>query len=314
MLSKLKTVFSSKGKTSSIEPCIDCEHRRKDSPSINLNSNQFPSHHHLNSSIDLLQSTVCDIIKTANSTAISVTEQLERTENRLYSLIDAIEDVVVIKDSNNRWITANKAAQKVFQFYKHEYLGKTNTELIETHPYLNHFQSFHLENEDEAWNSRKPIRFLEVYNNGLEEQYFDVIKTPSFFKNGERKEMIIIGRDVTPEYLEQQKTRACFIALNTSSDAIVILDRDYKVFFANFKFLSLFDKKDVIHTIGSANYIPVELTSIIENFDEYYHMMISLQQNMVWRSCWDRYEIIAMPIMNGTPEPIFHIITFKTVK
>lgn len=259
-------------------------------------------------SMNLLQSTVIDIIDTASSTAISITEQLKQTEFRLFSLLDSMDDIVIIKDSNNRWVTANRAAQELFGFHCYEYLGKTNSELVQQYPKLCSIQNFNIDNEDEVWESKSPMRFIDSYITSDNERYFDVIKSPSYFENGSRKEIIIIGRDITPQYHEQRKTRACFIALNASSDAIVILDQKYNIFFANFKFSSEFDHKKMTESEISS----VKLIDIIPELNEKYNCMIdSLGKNIVWQSCWGGYEIIGTPIMNGLPDPIYHIIVFK---
>lgn len=272
-----------------------------------LQSREIDHRRHIDS-MQLLQSTVSDIIDTASSTAISITEQLKQTEFRLFSLLDSMEDIVVIKDANNRWVTANRAAQELFGFHHYEYLGKTNTELVEQYPHLCSIQNFNIENEDEAWELKSPIRFIDSYITETEERYFDVIKSPSFFENGARKEMMIIGRDITPQYQEQRKTRACFIALNASSDAIVILDQKYNIFFANFKFVSIFDKKGLTEFESSR----INLVDIITEFQcKHEAMKDALSQNTIWQSCWNEYEIVGTPIMNGHPEPIYHIIVFK---
>ena len=266
-------------------------------------------------SVDLLHSTISDVIKTANCTVLTVSEKLELSEQRLYKLIDSIQDIIVIKDTQNRWLTINSAARNLFGFYKYEYVGKTNTELLKLYPRLGKFQSFHEENEQDAWESRKPIRYIDIYNLDDHVQYFDVMKFPSYFDNGTRSEMIIIARDITDQILEQQKTRACFIALNASSDAITILDKDFNIFFVNFKFATVFDRDNKLVKVSSFGFDPISINEVLpERYHVYISQMIDvLRQNQIWQSnVIDSYEITGVPIMNGCSEPIFHIITFKT--
>jgi hypothetical protein len=49
----------------------------------------------LQMSVDLLHSTISDVIKTANCTVLTVSEKLELSEQRLYKLIDSIQDIIV---------------------------------------------------------------------------------------------------------------------------------------------------------------------------------------------------------------------------
>lgn len=262
----------------------------------------------LNSSMDLLRTTVFDLINTATSTAVSVSEELKTVEHRLFSIIDAIPDIIIIKDANNKWLTINKAAQELFGFYSYEYIGKTNNDLINNHPHLLNFESFksNIDDDEETWESKTSLRTIDILNDDEIEQYFDVIKTPTFHDNGSRKELIVIARDITPQIFEQQKTRACFLALNASSDAIVILDRHEKIFFMNFMFQEAFYHKNT-------KYEGMHICEVIKDFigcDKKEHKIFKNTQT--WKTVWKDYDITVLPIMNGVPDPIFNIISFKS--
>lgn len=267
---------------------------------------------HLNSSMDLLKATVFDLIDTATSTAISVSEELKIVEHRLFSIIDAIPDIIIIKDTTNRWLTINKAAQDLFNFHSYEYIGKTNEELLHEHPELISFESFRLNQNDdeETWESKTSLRTIDVFCPDDNEQYFDVIKTPTFHENGQRKELIVIARDITPQILEQQKTRACFLALNASSDGIIILDRNEKIFFVNFTFRHIFSQ------VKNIKYEGMHVCDVIEDFIgcDRKETRRLLKNTQTWKTVWKDYDITVLPIMNGVPDPIFNIISFKSFR
>jgi PAS domain S-box-containing protein len=266
----------------------------------------------LNSSMDLLRSTVFDLIDTATSTAISVSEELKIVEHRLFSIIDAIPDIIIIKGPSNRWLTINKAAQILFNFHSYEYIGKTNEELLRDHPELISFESFRLNQNDdeETWESKTSLRTFDVLCSDENEQYFDVIKTPTFHENGERKELIVIARDITLQILEQQKTRACFLALNASSDGIIILDRNEKIFFVNFTFQHMFSQ------VKNIKYEGIHVCDVIKDFigKDKKETRRLLKNTQTWKTFWKDYDITVLPIMNGVPEPIFNIISFKSFR
>jgi diguanylate cyclase (GGDEF)-like protein/PAS domain S-box-containing protein len=128
-------------------------------------------------------------------------------EQLMRQLIDATPDFIVIKDGEGRWLLANQAALDLFQLQDKSWWGKTDAQLAEL------TSSIFIEglktctaSDQRAWAAKQRTRGLET----LPEQtgghrVFDTLKLPSFTEQGERKLLIVIGRDVTERELAQKR-------------------------------------------------------------------------------------------------------------
>ncbi|HUM99066.1 MAG: hypothetical protein B7X12_03580 [Halothiobacillus sp. 20-53-49] len=133
--------------------------------------------------------------------ALGDNEQLMRL------LIDATPDFIAIKDGQGRWLLANQAALALFHLQTIPWWGKTDTQLAElTAPIFCAALSACTHSDDRAWAAKQRTRALETLpeqNGG--HRVFDTLKLPSFTEQGERKLLIIIGRDVTERELAQER-------------------------------------------------------------------------------------------------------------
>ena len=123
-----------------------------------------------------------------------------KSEERLRTLMDAMPDIVCFKDGAGRWLEANQNDLKLFGLEDVDYRGKKDSELAS---YSKFYKDAFLmcEKTDElAWQKKAPIRREEIIPqpNG-EDKIFDVIKVPLFYKNGKRKGLVIVGRDITEQ-------------------------------------------------------------------------------------------------------------------
>lgn len=100
-----------------------------------------------------------------------------------------------------------------------------------------------------------------------------------------------------------QRTKACFQALNSASDIIVILDAEENIFFCNDMFVSSFGLTDYKTCVGQ------KLESITGNFPE--NMWRTARSNKMWKGMFQKYSVITTPIMNGQPQPIYYNVIFK---
>jgi PAS domain-containing protein len=182
----------------------------------------------LDSSLELLNSTSKELIEVAGTLHGSLKQELKDTQNRLYSIIDSIEDFVQVKDSEGRWTHLNKYGEHLYNFDDdNTYVNKTTQELCVLFP---QFKERFLEclNSDElAWTRGCSYRFEQMVGNRV----FDIIKTPIFNIDGTPKELIIVGRDVTDITEKRKRLKACFNALNASSDVLVITDHSNHIVF-----------------------------------------------------------------------------------
>lgn len=290
----------------------------------------------IDESFQSLKVATAEVTLAATEAAKVLQDRLEDSEIRFYRTIDSIKDLVLIKDAEGRWKILNKFGQKVFNMYHGEYFNKTDTQLIEEFPILKETLTICAQTDNKTWKSQKSQRFEECIPQGDTFTYLDVIKTPTFEDDGSKKELIIIGRDITEIYERTKREKACFQALNSASDAIAIIDKKSHIFFCNDQFINLFKFKQYHNIINQP------LNEILPNFPVFDKMWETIQQNKSWsiycpqhllnvkcsscnvtecpheKSCNKtkcplyQMHVNIMPMMNGQPKPIYYICTFKT--
>jgi PAS domain S-box-containing protein len=113
----------------------------------------------------------------------------------LASLINAVPDVVCLKDAKGHWLLANQAAVALFDLDPDCYEGLTDEELV-TAAQAPFFEG---ELDDEAlWAGAEEQRYeVNCPLPGGDVRNFDVIKVPLFDPDGRRRYLLVVGRDVT---------------------------------------------------------------------------------------------------------------------
>ncbi|WP_207634104.1 PAS domain-containing sensor histidine kinase [Halalkalibacter urbisdiaboli] len=135
-------------------------------------------------------------------------ELLKQEKEKLSTLINSMVDFVNFKDGDGRWIEANNFGLKLFQLEGVDYRGKKDSELAEYTDFYREALIYCETSDEETWMNGKITYCEEVIPlpNG-EEKTFDTIKTPLFYENGERKGLVVIGRDITEKKLAEQQLK-----------------------------------------------------------------------------------------------------------
>lgn len=129
--------------------------------------------------------------------------------NNLINFINLAEDIICIKDGKGRWLLANQSDLKLFHLENVDYFGKTDLELAEyTNPiFQDAFRTCNVTDE-KTWTEGKICRNDEIIPTITGEKLvYDVIKQPTFNKDGSRNSLIVIGRNVTKERQVQEIER-----------------------------------------------------------------------------------------------------------
>ena len=141
-----------------------------------------------------IQTTVQNItIRKKTEVALRVSQE------RLNTLIEASPDFICFKDDIGRWQIANKAAEELFCLQNIDYIGKSDKELSElTQPFFKQAHLDCIESDLKAWAYGKAYNVEEEVPqlNGFTRVY-DVIKIPLFKENGDKKALIVLGREIT---------------------------------------------------------------------------------------------------------------------
>jgi PAS domain S-box-containing protein len=293
MWAKLKSFFSSKSY---------CETRADDTfkQHIELEKDR------LEGSLQLLKKTTDEVSVAAVNAAIVLEQQLRDTEHRFYSTIDTIDDLVIIKDGDGRWKTLNKVGQDIFGWYHGEYYNKTDHELIALFPQMKDTLSQCILTDNAAWDLGRSNRGEEYITFGNSYRILDVIKTPVFNTDGTRKELIIVGRDMTEIIEKQRRNKACFHALNSASDGIVIIDAKARIVFSNDEFNRRFH---IEHYEKILNKKMIDILPWLAKYDDIWQH--ARNNNSIKIATEEAGDILVMPMMNGLPKPIYFICTFK---
>lgn len=260
----------------------------------------------LESSLQLLKQTTNEVSSTAVNAAIVLKRRLRDTECRFFSTIDTINDLVIVKDGEGRWKTLNKVGQDLLGWHHREYYDKTDIELIQLFPRFKDALITCIETDAAAWKLRQSNRVEEYILCGDKYRILDMIKTPVFRDDGSRKELIIVGRDMTELVEKQRRTKACFHALNSASDGIVIIDAKARIVFSNDEFNRRFGIEEYKNILNEKM---IDVLPWLAKYDDIWQH--ARNNNSIRIVTEEAGDILVMPVMNGLPKPIYFICTFK---
>lgn len=163
----------------------------------------------------------------------------EQERTLMSTVLNSSSDVIIVRNAAGRWIMINQAAKHLYSFVSDSnFYMKTHMEIAEEFPeFKEHFLES-MSTDAEAWKSRKTLRTEAVVVDGnSQRQYFDVMKTPIFDKNGDREMIVITARNITSIKEKREHITVAYKALNASSDIITITDNTGNIIFANRMFL-----------------------------------------------------------------------------
>jgi|GEM_PF-1201049 len=164
-------------------------------------------------------------------------------------LIDSIPAIIILKDENEKWISANRYAQK-FYGLKEGYINKTDKELSEYNKYVK--ESMLSQHESDIWTSNKSYFYEESITKNNRRIFLFVTEIPMVFENG-NKVIIVIKKDVTRNKIAKQKIyedESKYIKIfDNISDAVFICKAD-RILYLNKKAAEIIGRSDVKNIIG----------------------------------------------------------------
>ncbi|OKL36138.1 ATP-binding protein [Domibacillus mangrovi] len=125
-------------------------------------------------------------------------KQIEEEKEKLALLIDTMPDFISFKDGEGKCLQMNKFGINLFELEGVNYKGKTNEELAKYTDFYHDALIYCIDTDEEAWKAEKITRCEEIIplKDGSDKT-FDTFKVPIFNKDGSRKALLIIGRDIT---------------------------------------------------------------------------------------------------------------------
>lgn len=175
------------------------------------------------------------LIRTEESKSkLAANEELQR------ALLDASPDPIFFKDAKGRWLLANQAALHLFNLSGIDYQGKINSELAQFTPFYYDALTYSEQSEELAWQHQSSITSEEtIISPDQKNHILEITKTPIFYKNGQRKAMVIIGRDMTERLENEERIRMLTLAIEQSPVCTVITDLNGNIEFVNPQFTRL---------------------------------------------------------------------------
>ncbi len=159
-------------------------------------------------------------------------------EEILRTLINGTPDLIFFKDANGRYLEMNDSMLQLFGFDIENYKGMNKHELAKSSPLYNEISGRCSASDEKAWEKGSIYRETDTLDmpNGIKRTY-DTIKAPIFYKDGRRKGIVTLARDITTrreaEEKLEKKERILRATLNATDDGILVVDNNRQVLEAN---------------------------------------------------------------------------------
>lgn len=125
-------------------------------------------------------------------------ESVKEEKEKLLTLINSMEDFVNFKDGEGKWIEVNEFGLKLFQLEHVNYKGLTDIELAKYTDFYKETLYSCAASDERTWKEGKPTRCEQkVPTTDGTIKTFDTIKVPTFHKDGTRKALVVMGRDIS---------------------------------------------------------------------------------------------------------------------
>lgn len=164
---------------------------------------------------------------------------LRHLSSQLTTLIETIPDAIFFKDGEGRLIIANKFAKQLFNLHAIAWQGKTKLELAALCPSMSTLYEKIYTDDELAWNARTlHVSEQTILDDADNTREFEMRKAPLFEENGERKGLLVIGRDITKHKLFEHDLRIAAIAIE-AQEGIMITDVNKRILRVNRAFTRL---------------------------------------------------------------------------
>lgn len=122
----------------------------------------------------------------------------------LRTLLDSIQEFIVAKDGQGRWLFVNRIVLEAYAMIGFDYVGITDVELIERFPTHAEAFRYNIDTDEQAWQNGAPTQIEKSFL-GPDGRIntWEVVKTPHFDAQGGRRLLTIVSRNVTERKLAE---------------------------------------------------------------------------------------------------------------
>ncbi|TWI56539.1 PAS domain S-box-containing protein/diguanylate cyclase (GGDEF)-like protein [Pseudomonas duriflava] len=130
-------------------------------------------------------------------------------ELQLRALIDSVQEFIVLKDGQGRWLIINKAVVDAHELNGVDYVGKTDGELVLIRPKYKKAFDYNTHTDELAWQNGTALRIEKSFI-GPDGRIntWEVVKIPHFDSEGNRHRLVIVSRNITERKLAEAALQA----------------------------------------------------------------------------------------------------------
>ncbi len=155
-------------------------------------------------------------------------QSLKESEEGLRSFIDATPDIVCFKAGDGRWLEANEACLELFGLKEVDYRGRTDSELCRYEGAHREALSACGQSDKEVWQKGAMFRAEEAFlHSDGTPRIYDVIKVPMFHRDGRRKGLVVLARDITERKRIEESLRERDAQLKMAMDIAGLVPWEY---------------------------------------------------------------------------------------
>jgi len=192
---------------------------------------------------------------------------MERQYVHFQTILNASPDIIVLKDTQGRWVETNKRTLEIFQIDEEVYRGKTESELGEIYPHFKRYVPYFLESDRRAWETGDQIEAEENIIIDGEEHIYNVVKVPIYGSSGEPDALVVIGRDITEIRKSEQIYKSIF---SDHPEGVYSLDKEGNFLDINKEAqrISGYSREELLKTNFRKLIAPDKLPTVLERFEQ----------------------------------------------
>lgn len=167
-----------------------------------------------------------------------------KAEEILRLLVNDTPDLIFFKDAEGRYLEINDSSLELFGFDRESSKGMKKNQLDELSPLYRQISGNCSTMDMKAWEQGSIIRSTEIITmpDG-ETRSYDIIKSPVFYKNGKRKGIVTLARDISDykktEQKLERKEKILRATLNATDDGILVVDNNRQILDGNDMYFSM---------------------------------------------------------------------------